>query len=238
MIVDVIILAAGVGSRLRPLTDYIPKTMVKVSGKTIIERLFDQLTCNKDVSINVLAGYKHKILKEFLDSKGYKFNFIVNEHFDKTNNMFSLSLGLDEIISTNNNLIVINADCVYDDEIVKQMLISNKSCIAIDDTVFNDESMKVILDEKGNVIEMSKQIKKAENSFVSMDIYNFSNESKQNLNIIVKDFLQKGDINSWTEVAINLLVKNNEVIKSMPFKNKWMEIDDLKDLEIAEELFI
>jgi len=238
MIKDVIILAAGVGSRLRPLTDSVPKTMIKVSGKTIIERLFEQLIIDKNMVISVLAGYKHEILKEYLDSKGYQFNFIVNEIFDKTNNMFSLSLGLDEIISNKNNLIVINADCVYDDEIIKQMLISDKSCIAIDNTSFNEESMKVILDKKGNVVEMSKKIEKAENSFVSMDIYNFSNESKQNLNIIVKDFLKKGDLNSWTEVAIDTLVKNNEVIKSVPFKNKWMEIDDLKDLKIAEKLFI
>lgn len=238
MSVDVIILAAGVGSRLRPLTDSIPKTMVKVSGKTIIERLFDQLNLDKNTSINVLAGYKHSVLREFLDTKGYEFNFIVNELFDKTNNMFSLSLGLDEIISSNNNLIVINADCVYDDEIVRQMLISNKSCIAIDNTVFNEESMKVVLDEKRNIIGMSKQIEKAKNTFVSMDIYNFSYESKQNLNIIVKDFLKKGDLNSWTEVAIDLLVKNNELIESVPFKNKWMEIDDLKDLKIADKLFI
>ena len=238
MSVDVIILAAGVGSRLRPLTDSIPKTMVKVNDKTIIERLFDQLNLYETGSINVLAGYKHTVLREFLDAKGYEFNFIVNEVFDKTNNMYSLSLGLDGIMSNSSNLIVINADCVYDDEIVRQMLASNKSSIAIDSSVFNEESMKVVLDEKGNITEMSKQIEKTENSFVSMDIYNFSNESKQNLNNIIKEFVKKGDLNSWTEVAIDLLVKNNELIESLPFKNKWMEIDDLKDLKIAEKLFV
>ena len=68
MSVDVIILAAGVGSRLRPLTDSIPKTMVKVNDKTIIERLFDQLNLYEIGSINVLAGYKHTVLREFLDA--------------------------------------------------------------------------------------------------------------------------------------------------------------------------
>lgn len=238
MSVDVIILAAGVGSRLRPLTNSMPKTMVKVNSRTIIERLFDQLIIHDNININVLAGYKHTVLKEFLDSKGYEFNFIVNEVFDKTNNMYSLSLGLDRILNSKGNLIIINADCVYEDEIVRQMLASNKSCIAIDKSLFNEESMKVVLDEKGNIKGMSKQIEKAENTFVSMDIYNFSYKSKQNLNIIIKEFLKKGDLNSWTEVAIDLLVKKNESIESLTFENKWIEIDDLKDLKIAEKLFV
>ena len=55
---DVIILAAGIGSRLRPLTNNMPKTMIDVNGKSIIRRLMNQLSNSNDINIHIVAGYK------------------------------------------------------------------------------------------------------------------------------------------------------------------------------------
>ena len=237
---DVIILAAGIGSRLRPLTNSMPKTMIDVNGKSIIRRLMDQLSNSNDINIHIVAGYKQEILNEFLKSnKDYKYNFIINDDYEITNNMYSLFLALNILDNSNkNNLVIINADCVYDDRIVEEMLSSVESCIAIDENIFNNESMKVLLDDNKLVKKMSKSINNSEKSFVSMDIYNFNQQLKRELFVIVSKYIEKGDLNSWTEVAIDELVQKGNKVKVRPFKNKWMEIDDLNDLKKAEEIFV
>lgn len=81
----VIILAAGQGTRLRPLTDHCPKCMVEVNGKSIIERQLDTMhACGiEDKDITIIAGYRNDVLKEKF--KDTEIQFIVNESYETTN---------------------------------------------------------------------------------------------------------------------------------------------------------
>lgn len=113
-----LILAAGFGSRLMPLTQNLPKTMVEYKGKKIIEYEFEALQ-NAGIKVDeiaVVGGYKFEILREFL-SKNYKLkNFFVNENYATTNMLHSLFCAkelLNECILKKQDLLVSYADIVY-----------------------------------------------------------------------------------------------------------------------------
>lgn len=236
---DLIILAAGIGSRLRPLTNEMPKTMVQVGGKTIIERLLLQLKpFLEELNICVVAGYLGDVLEQHLNEIGVPVKIIKNVDYNTTNNMYSLWLAMDNIKSEK-DLIIVNADCVYEDEIVSSVIRSEKSIIAVDKSIYNDESMKVRLNRQGYVQQMSKQIEEGENVHVSVDIYSLTKEDRTKLYKIVNDTIENENLNSWTEVALDELSRSDQSdIEILDITGlKWMEIDNHSDLDLAQTLF-
>tara|TARA_R110002074_G_scaffold178220_4_gene341777 strand:- start:20751 stop:21482 length:732 start_codon:yes stop_codon:yes gene_type:complete len=239
---DIIILAAGIGSRLRPLTDNVPKTMVKVNGEAIIERLLNQIERVESlrVHVKIASGYKSEVLKNFVEKLNINLSieFIENVDFDTTNNMYSLHLVL-KALKEDNDIIIINADCFYEDSIVEDIMLSSGNHIAIDKTNFSEESMKVMTTNEGRIIGMSKGFEEDSNNFVSIDIYGFDVNYKNKIFNISSTIINNGDLNSWTEVAIDVLAKDNRSnIRFLDMTGKkWMEIDNHEDLRKAEEIF-
>jgi choline kinase len=233
----VIILAAGIGSRLRPLTNDLPKCMIQVNSKHLIERVVNQLKkSDNKIEINIITGYKSDVLKKFYN--GTDINIIENTIYDETNNMFSLYLGMKEVINYE-NLIVLNADCIYDDQIVSQLVSFKGSCIAIDNSFYDEESMKVII-KKNLVRSISKEFKNNDDVATSIDLYKFDKITAQDLFNIIEKYIDNKDINKWTEIAINDLLQKEE-IEVKPFEingSRWYEIDTLEDLDKAEKLFL
>ena len=87
-----VILAAGIGSRLRPLTDNVPKCMVEVNGIKIIEKQIKSLLNNGIKEIAVVTGYQHEILNKYLNENFPFIEIIDNKEYLKTNNMYSMFL--------------------------------------------------------------------------------------------------------------------------------------------------
>lgn len=232
-----VILAAGLGTRLRPLTDNKPKCMVEVNGTKIIEKQLLNLTQNginpKDIC--VISGYEADKLENFINDNFGGVNIIRNSDYDKTNNMYSMYLAKDFV--KNEEFILMNADVFYESNIITKLIEdSRKNLMVCDDARYIEESMKII--KKGNMIEeISKKIEEKDAYGVTIDVYKFSKEANEKfVNIIVEYIEEKKDLNSWTEVAINELIKKVE-FDSLDMKFKWVEIDNHEDLKQAEELF-
>jgi choline kinase len=234
--IEVIILAAGVGSRLRPITLDVPKCMVPVNGIPLIGRLINQLEQHSSVSkINIVLGYKSEVVTEYF--KGRNINFIFNKDYESTNNMYSFYLAI-KSLSNLKDIIIINADCIYDDSIILSVFTSDSSCIMSDENFFNEESMKVEIKDN-YVIGISKAYQKSENTFTSVDFYRLKEEAVANMIENVTQKIESGDLNSWTEVALNNIVNENKKLIKPRFigTSRWYEIDNHADLEIANKLF-
>ena len=233
-----IILAAGLGTRLRPKTDKMPKCMVEVNGVKIIQKQIDNLLengINKE-DILVVTGYEADKLKVFLEEKYNGVNVINNVDYDKTNNMYSMYLAKDFV--KGQPFIMMNADVFYEAEVIKKLLADNrKNLIVCDDGRYIEESMKIIKNEN-RIMEISKKISEEDAYGVTIDVYKFSENASNTFVEIIKDYIEEQkDLNSWTEVAINELVKK-ELFESLDMKYKWVEIDNHEDLRQAEELFV
>lgn len=236
---NVIILAAGVGSRLRPITDLVPKCMISINDVPLIERLVNQLKSygnSMEIKINVVLGYKSEVVIDYF--KTSDINFIINEDYEVTNNMYSFYLATKNI-SNLLDMVVINADCIYENEIIEKCLNSKTSCIMADYNFFNEESMKI--EVINDIVKgIAKTYEKGNNIFTSIDMYKlFGNESKEMISHVA-EVINSGERNSWTEVAINEIVKNVSVrFKPLSIdKLRWYEIDNHADFEIASKLFL
>ncbi len=230
-----LILAAGLGTRLRPITDEMPKSMVQVNGKSIITKQIDNLIENGINDIIVVVGYRSEIIIEELRNTYKNIKIIINDVYDKTNNMYSTYLAKDYLEGS--EFVLMNADVFFDasvlKELVKDMYINS---IVVDKDNYIEENMKVKVNEN-RINNISKSIDEQNAYGVSIDIYKFSDAASALFYSIVKNHIEvKKDLNQWTEVALDEAIK---LIEFTPCKlvGRWMEIDNHDDLQRAEEIF-
>lgn len=229
-----IILAAGLGTRLRPITDRVPKCMVPVNGKPIIDKQIENLLNNGIQDIIVVSGYKSDILEEHL-SKYDNVTIVNNDRYDETNNMYSLYLALQYI--GNVDFLLMNSDVYFDENIIEGLIsskIPNQIACELDN--YMEESMKVTL--KNNYIShISKAINEEEYYAVSIDVYKISNTAGA---ILLQEIIQTIEIdkneNAWTEVALDSIFSKVE-FSPYVISGRWFEIDNHVDLKKAEKLF-
>jgi len=237
----IIILSAGKGLRLRPLTNRIPKCLIEVSSKTILKHQLDLFIKNNQIEeIIIIIGYKADLIKYYIKThynSHPKVKLLVNKNYNTTNNMFSLYLAKEYI---SNSFLLMNGDVILDKEIVNGLIdFPFKDAIAVDIGKYNKESMKII--QKNNyLVDISKKIDKKNALGCSIDFYKFSEKGKNLLFNKINEFINiKNEKNLWTEVAIQSLLRNNELkMTAYDIKDKkWIEIDNLKDLRTANKLF-
>jgi choline kinase len=234
-----VVLAAGVGSRLRPMTNEKPKCLVKTAGKAILQYQLDSYKEAGIVDIAVVVGYEGKAIKEYLKHvKDFNITIIENGDYETTNNMYSLYLAKNFI--NGEAFILNNADLSIDKNIVS-LLVNNKkeSLIAVDKGKFNEESMKIEVVE-GKILDISKKIEIDRSYGCSIDFYKISKEaSNQLFSYITKVVEVDSNLKDWTEVAIQHLLKT-KVIDFEPIDingSRWVEIDNYEDLAQSDMLF-
>jgi choline kinase len=237
---EAIILAAGVGSRLAPITNELPKALVPVNSKPILQYQIESYLEADIKKIYIVVGYKGEQIENFINNKYPSqlncFHVIRNTEYKITNNMYSLYLALK--IADSQSIIISNADVVVKKDMVTRILDYNaESGIAFQPENHNDESMKVSIDNNNCVFRISKQITKENSNGTSIDFYKFSGKGKEELiKEVINTIEVKKDYNSWTEVAINNILHYRH-IKGINIGNDfWYEIDNFEDLKNAEKL--
>ena len=236
-----IILAAGMGSRLKAMTKNKPKCLVKVRGKPILGYQIDSYLKAGMDKIIIVAGHKAEDITKFIEQtyKGNKkIQIIHNDIYNKSNNMYSLWLCKKDIESSNNT-IVSNADVVFDSSIIKKLASKEGSYVVVDPDAFNEESMKITT-VNGWIKSISKQIQKNEASGSSLDVYSFTKQTSLKLiEEMEKIIVVNEDKTQWTEVALDNVLTKYDKIKPLAIgsEEKWYEIDNEKDLLNAEIIF-
>lgn len=230
-----LILAAGIGSRLRPLTDEYPKSLVKVNGKEILIKQIENLKENNINDIIIVGGYKKEVLEERVKSKYPDIKIIDSKDYLTTNNMYSAYLASKELYGE--EFLMMNADVFYDSSVLKELLkCQAENAIVTDIGRYMEESMKVI-EKNGRLVEISKQIKEEDALGCSIDVYKFSKNGGQAFFNKCKEYIEdKNELKMWSEVALNDILNDVE-FKACPLKGRWFEIDNHEDLMAAEELF-
>lgn len=241
-----IILAAGMGSRLKALTKDNPKCMVKVNGETLIERVLSQLDkCNLEEIILVL-GYKKEVLKEYINNLGIetKISYIDNDIYDKTNNIYSLYMAKEEMIS--NDILLLESDLIFDDSILKNLTAdTNKNMAVIASYEPWMDGTCVKLDNENNIINFVTSKKFDFNNtkylYKTVNVYKFSKEfNKCYIKFLEAYLFSSNGENQYYETVLETMINvlPNELKGFVLNDNqKWYEIDDKQDLDIAESIF-
>ena len=140
-----VILAAGIASRLRPLTDTTPKCLLKIGERCLLERAFDALIQNGFNEFIIVTGYRQQQIVDFLQAHypAQSITFIYNDKYESTNNIYSL--WLTRPYTEGEEVLLLDSDIVFDPQIVETLLRSDKA-----------EEIKVIVDNEQKVVEISK----------------------------------------------------------------------------------
>ena len=230
-----LILAAGFGSRLAPLTNALPKSLVPVNGTPILFKQIDNLLKNGIDDVTVVSGYQAQTLHETL-AKNYPFVKIVESvDYASTNNMYSAFLGLKSIGL--GEFLMMNADVFFDSSVISALIdCPFENAIVVDVGNYNDESMKVV-ERNGRLVEISKTVSKEKALGSSIDVYKFNSLGATAFFDKCKEYIEtKKELKKWSEVALCDILSDVE-FKACPLVGRWFEIDNHDDLANAEKLF-
>ncbi|MFT6910079.1 MAG: HAD superfamily hydrolase (TIGR01450 family) [Oleiphilaceae bacterium] len=235
-----VILAAGVGSRLRPMTNRKPKCLVTVAGKTMLQYQIDAYVAASISEVVIVVGYESDAIIDYCKHiKNIKVTIVENDVYEDTNNMYSLYLAAATI--NGRPFILNNADLAIDSKVVDLLVKEDiEDLVAVDKSLYNDESMKVSVNEDGYISDISKNISFDHAFGCSIDYYKFSRSSAAKFLKHVKHVIEEvGEVKDWTEVAMQNMFANQS-LKFRPLDIsglKWVEIDNYDDLAIADKIF-
>ena len=122
---NIVILAAGIGKRLRPLTLVNPKPLVSIKGKTIISRLINNIPAKNVSSLNIVVGYKAELVEDSVKNMNlpYAVNFYRSTEFDKTHCSSSLAI-VSKILEK--GALLFNADIVFNNDVLENIINSEQ----------------------------------------------------------------------------------------------------------------
>lgn len=241
-----IILAAGFGNRMSPLTDNKHKTLIEVNGQTILDRIIISLLANQVNKIVIVTGYRSEDLVIYVDKRyeNAEFEFVHNPRYRETNNVYSLALAFEQI-DIKEDIILIESDLIYTADVIEEVVNSKFANVALvspyvtglDGTVVQITENRItniypphLQDEQFNLFDKYK----------TLNIYKFSatfcqNEFKKLLIYYAKAI----DDNCYYELILGILIymQRQEIYCEIIENHKWVEVDDPNDLNGAEFVF-
>ncbi|WP_251620493.1 NTP transferase domain-containing protein [Odoribacter lunatus] len=231
-----IILAAGIASRLRPLTDHTPKCLLKIGKKCLLERTINNLLANHFNELVIVTGYLQEQIVEFVHTHYPALNveFIYNEKYASTNNIYSLWLAGKSV--SKEDLLLLDSDIIFDPTLVSAVLASSyPNCLAINRHPLGEEEMKVIADSQGMVQQISKTCPVSEAIGESIGIEKMSKEYVRHLFAeLDKLILKEKQVNVFYEVAFERLIAQNQTFCIVDTTSYFsMELDTVEDFNQA-----
>jgi choline kinase len=155
--VKALILAAGTASRLRPLTENMPKCLLKIGDKCLLERTIDALLANNIHDLTIVTGFFCGQIEHFVSESFPQLHvdFIYNERYEYTNNIYSLWLA--KASMRGDGFLLLDSDILFDKELVTILLNSSApDSLALNRHPLGEEEIKVIVDSDNRVTEISK----------------------------------------------------------------------------------
>lgn len=242
---QVVIPAAGMGSRLGKYTASKTKCMVEVAGVTLIERALNILVKKNINRIVMIVGYEKEALSSLLgvEYKGVPIVYIENDIYDKTNNIYSIFLAKDELVQ--DDTILLESDLIFEERIIDELLGSEYHNVAIVDKYqrWMDGTVVEINDafDITNFISGKNfNFSDAESYYKTVNIYKFSKEFLSNKYVPFLDAYSKalGNNEYYEQVLKVIALLDDKDLKALPLAGeKWYEIDDIQDLDNAEVIF-
>lgn len=240
-----IILAAGMGKRLGEYTKENTKCMVPVNGTLLIDRSLD---CLSQLSLNrivIVVGYEGQKVIDHVGNEhnGIEIQYVWNKDYDTTNNIYSLALAKDRMLE--DDTILLESDLIYDVEILENLV--NNPCPNIAMVAKYEPWMDgtmVKIDEDNNIVNFVTKAafnySEVDTYYKTVNMYKFSKDFATNKYVpFLEAYTKAVGNNEYYENVLRIIsFLNSHELKALPVVNeKWYEIDDKQDLDIAEALF-
>ncbi|SDK21139.1 Choline kinase [Actinopolyspora mzabensis] len=231
--VRVIVLSAGLGTRLRPHTDYVPKALVPVDGEPIIERLLARLALPVVHEVVCVTGYHAELLEKKVSAVSERppVRFVYNVDYASANNILSLTAVRDLLTGPT---VIIDGDLILSTDLVERILYSVDDTLAVD--VGTDRSMIDMAVEirGGRVWHLQKQLPPERISGEVVGVSYWTGEGIHALLRAADDVIDREGTEGWYMHAVRAVAKQRRLEPLWVKQDDWMEIDTVADLERAE----
>jgi histidinol-phosphate/aromatic aminotransferase/cobyric acid decarboxylase-like protein/choline kinase len=241
-----LILAAGYGRRMRPLTDHTHKTLLEVGGQTIIGRIMDCLIEHGIEQTVVVTGYRAEELEGWLrrNYPGYAFQFVHNGRYNETNNIHSLALAF-EHTALDQDILLIESDLVFESAVLSRLLRSPQENVALLDHYQTGMDGTVVSLRDGVITHvipphLQQQDFSFADKYKTLNIYKLSRDfCATRLKDLLTFYSRFIDDNCYYELMLGILIYmrqariHGEVLEG----ERWAEVDDPNDLRAAEFVF-
>ncbi len=240
-----IILAAGMGKRLKDLTQNNTKCMVKVNGVTLIDRMLHQLEKLHLSRIVIVIGYEGQKLVDYIATLDIQtpIIYVNNSIYNKTNNIYSLALAKEYL--RREDTLLFESDLIFEDAILDEILKDSRDTLALVakyESWMDGTCVKLAEDDSIEAFVPGKNFKYSEKEeyYKTVNIYKFSKQFSESHYVPFLEAYQEAlGVNEYYEQVLRVITMLDEpVIKAKRLTGqKWYEIDDIQDLDIAESMF-
>lgn len=255
----VFILAAGQGTRLRPLTNDIPKCLVKMNGTSLLDIQLEVLKNSgiAEEDIYIVGGYKIDVLKKHLS--GSRINIIDNHNYKETNMVCSLMCAKNELQQAD-DVIVAYGDIIYQDEVLKKILASNEEIsVVVDDGWLDywkqrgenplDDAETLMFDDDGYLLEIGQKtdtLEKVQSQYIGLMHFKGDGVNKLVSLCLEAKVRSSSGKKLWrtsrsykemymTDLLQGLIDTGNK-LKTVHINRGWFEVDCISDLKLAESI--
>lgn len=237
----VVILTAGIGSRLRPLTENITKFLLPVKDKILGEITMNNLIKAGIKEFVFVTGHQSDKLRSFLKKKypSFKIDFIHNSIYKKTNTAYSLLLAKKYVYGS--NFIKIDGDVYFEFSIIKKLVEHPfDNCLLVDSKIHLDkEEVKVVLDNNQNVLEVGKKIDPKRANGESIGIEKIGKKAgKVFFEELQKLMKNEKNYQEYYDDSYTTLVKKGIKFKAIDISGlDWVEVDTFEDYQKLIKLY-
>jgi choline kinase len=237
-----IVLAAGGGTRLRPLTDTLPKTLLPVDGdRTIFEIVIANLAAVAITDIVVVTGHAASLIDDsagpLRDRYGVDLHPVFNDRYADWNNAYSLWLARDTF---QHGALLVNGDTVHPVDVERQLLDARGAApmlLAVDDTKeLGEEEMKVRLTPEGTLSHINKGLAPdaVDGEYIGVSL--IEPDAGEPLGAALRATFER-DTTLYYEDGYQELADRGGVIRTASTKGAtWIEVDNHDDLARAREI--
>ncbi|MDR1970394.1 MAG: aminotransferase class I/II-fold pyridoxal phosphate-dependent enzyme [Treponema sp.] len=240
-----LILAAGMGSRLGKYTQDNTKCMLRINGRTLIERALDALDGEGIRKCVIVAGYKKENLMAFLGTsyRNISIEYVINDVYHKTNNIYSLYLAREQLMA--DDTLLLESDLIFEERVIRDLLRNAEPTLAAVAPYESWMDGTVVQISKNNVISSVIPRKffnydERKSYYKTVNIYKFSKEFSRNCYVPFLDAYSKAmGSNEYYEQVLRVIatLDKNELKALILSNHRWYEIDDVQDKDIAETIF-
>lgn len=229
-----IILASGVGKRLRPLTDRYPKSLLRVGGKTLIDFQLETLAEHGVRDIVITTGHIGKKLEEHVrDNSAVPVQFVYNPKYKSTNYIYSLWLTKGLI---DDDVILLHGDLIFDSILIRKLLDAQGNLVLVNRYMTSPEKDFKALIKRGRVVRIGVNLS-GPGTFFCAPLYRFSKTDFLLWLDKIEDFVRGGKVDCYAEDALNEIT-HDVLLRPLYFKEFCTEIDTKADLEKTRRYFL
>ncbi len=237
-ITTALLLAAGTGSRLFPLTKSSPKCLTLVNEKSILERLVDNLIKQGFKRLVIVTGYKKEHIMDFLGSKSgnLTIEYIHSPLYRITNNIYSLWMARNII---NEPFVLFESDLVLNTSLLDEMVYPDKIAIALMQPWLNGTTVTVNKQNQVTQFQEGTTDTYSNIRYKTVNIYSFSLSSWRAIVKRLNQYISESNVNCYYETVFSEMIDDKSLsFETVSFDHKpWYEIDTIHDLAEAEKLF-